>query len=177
MKKQVQTFTLFLALILFPMVHAAAYSVPAPKIESNSFTNLYFNYSQGVQNSNSLKSQKALPHLFASEASISLINHYVQTKSNSENNWVVIKTVDGVIVSYKESSCQGQPKLILKIENNNSTDVTVKLSFWGEKEYRTISVGAQETIIGECKVFNSPLELDIPSDMTIVDLDAIITLN
>lgn len=178
MNKQLHNIVFILAFMLFPMLQATAHSVPVAKNESNRLVNHYVNYHQSAQNSCSLTCQEALFKFLEKETSLSLNNNSLDAKSNIQNDWVVIKTVDSVVVSYQENSCQGQSKLFIKIENNKASDVTVKWSFWGEDEYKAISVGTNETIMGGCYI-NTPVELDekIPSGMTLTDLDANITVN
>ncbi len=102
---------------------------------------------------------------------------YVFAQDTSEE-WVTIATTSNVVVSYRSDNCQGVDKLFLKIENHNSTTVNVKWSFWGEEVFKSISLNANETKIGDCNI-NAPAELDelIPLGKKIADIVSNIIVN
>lgn len=99
------------------------------------------------------------------------------TETSFEDDWVVIATIDGVEMSYLETSLQGEEMIFLKIENNNPTEVTIKWSLWLESEHKSIVVGAHQTIKGEHNYkCPSVLKERIPEGMTAADLNPDITV-
>ena len=91
------------------------------------------------------------------------------------STWTTLASKNGVAVSFKSSSCEGQSLLYLKMENANNHSVTVTWSLYGEKP-QTTNLEPTQTKLGECSS-NAPADMIVYLPAGADINNAVITVN
>ncbi|MEI6507889.1 MAG: hypothetical protein WCO54_05350 [Bacteroidota bacterium] len=88
----------------------------------------------------------------------------VNAQSSSSSGWTVLKDTSNITVSFKYVTCGTDNKVLLKFENNDSTNsasFSWQLYFDGTNVSETLS--SSELKFGDCTGANSYLSRKVPS--------------